>query len=157
MWCTKSNIIDLANDSKSHLFIQLIIIGTSYVWGELAAHRDSSGQALGSHLRGMLTFGVYEKMLSSLVNIQMRKDWRAIVLFIPEIEDLVCIVPEKRTGTQQGNLLGKQVLFIHWLIYSVTNTYLVSTVTNCRSCQGHNGMQDGFSSWLHGVTIYWKI
>lgn len=61
----------------------------------------------------MLTFGVYEKMLSSLVNIQMRKDWRAIVLFIPEIEDLVCIVPEKRAGTQQGNLLEKQVLFIH--------------------------------------------
>ena len=27
---------------------------------------------------------VYERMLSSLINIHMRKNWREIVLFIPE-------------------------------------------------------------------------
>lgn len=111
----------------------------------------------------MLTLGVHGKMLSSLVNIYMRKDWREIVLLISEIEDLVCIVPEERTGTKKGNLLGKQVSFIHWLIYSYNkylfsiNKYLFSTVANFRRCQGHNGVQDGFSFRLHGVRIYWKI
>lgn len=104
----------------------------------------------------MLTLEMYEKMLSLLVNIQMRKNWREIVLFIPEKEDLVYIVPEERTGTQKGKLFGKQVSFIHWLIYSC-NKYLVSIVTNSRRCQGYNGNQSGFSFLLHGVTIYWKI
>lgn len=60
-----------------------------------------------------MTLEMYEKMLSLLVNIQMRKNWREIVLFIPEKEDLVYIVPEERTGTQTGKLFGKQVSFIH--------------------------------------------
>lgn len=78
----------------------------------------------------MLTFGVYEKMLSSLVNIQMRKDWRAIVLFIPEIEDLICIVQKK--GQKKGLEPNREIYLgskSYLFIYSY-NKYLFSIYCN---------------------------
>lgn len=60
-------------------------------------------------------------MLSSLVNIHMRKNWREIVLFIPEKENLVYVVPEERTEIKKGKIFGKASL-IFSLIY-LTNVY----------------------------------
>lgn len=41
----------------------------------------------------------------------MRKNWREIVLLIPEKGNLVYIVPEEGTGTNEGKVFGKQGSF----------------------------------------------
>ena len=73
----------------------------------------------------------------------MRKNWREIVLFIPEKENLVYIVPEERTEIKKGKIFGKASL-IFPLIY-LTNVYYVATITHSSRCQGYNGKQVGFS------------
>ena len=62
------------------------------------------------------------------------------------------LVPKKELRPKRGSYFGKPVLlfFIDSFIY-LTNIYLVATIT-----QGYNGKLDGFTFWLHGVTIYWK-